>query len=171
MLLTAVGGALAPVGALADDTAAPPADAPKDASKDAGKKDEGKKGEGEGDEKKSAPKDISGGRFAGDPVYVHLSPMILPVITDTGAEQIVSLQITIEVRDFDSADTIHTKMPLVMDALMRALYGGLGNGDLRNGQLIDVTRIKAKCTTALDNAVGADNIRDVLIEAVAQRRL
>ena len=116
------------------------------------KKEDPKKGEGE--DKKSAPKDVSGGRFAGDPVYVHLSPMILPVITNTGVEQIVTLQITIEVKDFDAADTVHTMMPKVMDALMRGLYGGLGNGDLRNGELIDVTRIKAKATTALGEAVG-----------------
>jgi flagellar basal body-associated protein FliL len=161
LLLLAAFSFASPVSVRADDAAAP-----------AAKKDDAKKGEGEGgEEKKSVPKDISGGRFAGDPVYVHLSPMILPVITDTGAEQIVTLQITIEVKDFDAADTVHTNMPKVMDALMRGLYGGLGNGDLRNGQLIDVTKIKAKATTALGEAVGADNIRDVLIEAVAQRRL
>ena len=160
LLLTAFTVVLAPT-VRAAESAEAPKEAPK---KEAPKKEEG-------GEAKSVPKDISGGRFAGDPVYVHLSPMILPVITDTGAEQIVSLQITIEVTDFNSADTIHTNMPKVMDALMRALYGGLGNGDLRNGQLIDVTRIKTKATTALGEAVGADNIRDVLIEAVAQRRL
>ena len=97
--------------------------------------------------------------------------MILPVITDNGAEQIVTLQITIQVTDFDAADTVHSNMPKVMDSLMRALYGGLGNGDLRNGQLIDVAKVKSKAIAAVGEAVGADNIRDVLIEAVAQRRL
>jgi flagellar basal body-associated protein FliL len=141
-------------------------------SKDAPKKeDKKKKEEGEGGEAKRAPSDVSGGRFEGDPVYVHLSPMILPVITDNGAEQIVTLAVTIEVRDFDAADDVHTNMPKVMDALMRALYGGLGNGELREGQLINVSKVKAKAINAVGEAVGPEKIRDVLIEAVAQRRL
>lgn len=133
--------------------------------KESGKKEEGEK------EKSKGPADVSGGRFAGDPVYVHLAPMILPVITQVGSEQIITLQIAIEVKDFDAADSVHSNMPRVMDSLMRALYGGLGSGELRNGQLIDVTKIKSKAIAALGEAVGADNIRDVLIEAVAQRKL
>ena len=117
------------------------------------------------------PADVSGGRFAGDPVFVHLDPMVLPIITDDGAEQLVTLQIAVQVKNFDVADSVHTNMPLVRDALMRALYGGLGNGTLRNGSLVDVTKIKSKATAALDTVIGADNIRDVLVEAVAQRRL
>jgi hypothetical protein len=149
-----------------------PVDASKDAPKEAPKKeDKKKKDEGEGGEGKKAPSDVSGGRFEGDPVYVHLSPMILPVISENGAEQIVTLQVTIEVTDFDAADDVHTNMPKVMDSLMRALYGGLGNGDLRNGQLIDVAKIKSKAIGAVGEAVGARKVRDVLIEAVAQRRL
>ena len=41
-----------------------------------GKKDQ-KSGEEEG--AKKAPDGISGGRFAGDPLYVHLAPMVLPI--------------------------------------------------------------------------------------------
>jgi flagellar basal body-associated protein FliL len=148
--------------------------APAASSDDAAKKDEApeaKKPEGEGGEGKKAPADVSGGRFAGDPVYVHLNPMILPVITDAGAEQIVTLQITIQVKDFDAADAVHSNMPKVMDALMRALYGGLGNGNLRNGQLIDVSKVKNKAIAAVGQAIGPKNVRDVLIEAVAQRKL
>jgi flagellar basal body-associated protein FliL len=169
--LAALAAVAMPPAAYAQEAApAAPAATP---APDAAKKDETKKpeGGGEGGESKKAPADVSGGRFAGDPVYVHLSPMILPIITDNGAEQIVTLQITIQVTDFDAADTVHSNMPKVMDALMRALYGGLGNGDLREGQLVDVSKVKSKAITALGQAIGASNIRDVLIEAVAQRRL
>ena len=131
--------------------------------------DSAKKGGEEGAAKK--PDDVSGGRFAGDPVFVHLDPMVLPIITDDGAEQLVTLQIAIEVKNFDIADSIHANMPIVRDALMRALYGGLGSGALRNGALVDVEKIKNKATVALDSVIGADGIRDVLVEAVAQRRL
>ncbi|MGE3622890.1 MAG: hypothetical protein AB7H77_03300 [Bdellovibrionales bacterium] len=140
------------------------------------KKEEGghgkeKEGGGHGEDKKGPPKDVMGGRFAGDPVYVRLAPLILPVITPKGAEQIVTMQITIEVPDFDAADTIHSNMPKVMDALMRALYGSLGSGESREGPLVDVPKVKTKCIRALSDALGGKNIKDVLIEGVAQRHL
>ena len=125
---------------------------------------------GEGGGKK--PDDVSGGRFEGDPVYVHLAPILLPVISDEGAEQIVTLVIDVEVKDFNVADAMHTKMPKVRDSLMTALYGGLGHGTLRNGKLVDVTKIKAKVTAALNQVMGThDDVREVLVQGVAQRML
>ena len=141
---------------------------------DLGGKDQAKDGtkeeSPEDTSKKKGKEDISGGRFAGDPVYVHISPMVLPVISDQGVEQLVTVIIDVEVKDFDVADNMHTTMPRVKDALMRALYGGLGQGSLRNGKLVDVTRIKAKATTALTDILG-DGIREVLIQGIAQRML
>ncbi len=133
------------------------------------KKGDAKAEEGGGKDKK--PKDVSGGRFAGDPVYVHIAPMTLPVISQSGVEQLVTIRIDIEVTDFDVADDIHTNMPRVMDALMHALYGGLGQGSLRNGKLVDIGKVKAKATTALEEVIGAAGIRDVLIQGVSQRML
>ena len=132
-----------------------------------GKKDQ-KSGEEEG--AKKAPDGISGGRFAGDPLYVHLAPMVLPIITENGAEQLVTIVIDIQVKDFDTADALHTQMPRVMDTLMRVLYGGLGQGTLRNGKMVDVSKVKAKATAALVQTMG-DGITDVLIQGVSQRHL
>src|ERR1700722_14190738 len=75
-----------------------------------------------GDSKRKGSDDVSGGRFAGDPIYVHISPMVLPVINNNGVEQLVTIILDVEVKDFDSADAMHTHMPKVQDSLMRALY-------------------------------------------------
>jgi flagellar basal body-associated protein FliL len=138
-------------------------DAPKDAKKDAAK--------GEEDGKSKKPADISGGRFAGDPVYVHITPITLPVISSTGVEQLVTIALAVEITDFDVADDIHSNMPRVQDALLRALYGGLGNGNLRNGKLVDIDKVKAKTTAALNEVLGPGKIHDVLVEGVSQRML
>jgi len=127
-----------------------------------GKSDKGKGGGTEG---------VSGGKFAGDPVYVHLSPMVLPVISESGVEQLVTIQIDVEVKDFDAADKMHTNMPRVMDALMSGLYGGLGQGSLRKGKLVDVSKVKAKATAALDHVMGDGDIKNVLVQGVSQRML
>lgn len=128
-----------------------------------GKKDDKKKGEGEND--------VTGGRFEGDPVYVHIAPMVMPIISDSGVEQLVMLTLDIEVKDFDAAEQVRARMPKIRDALMRKLYGGLGSGNLRNGKLIDVSKIKAKALTAITDVVGKDNVRDVLVQGVSQRML
>ncbi|MDD3287873.1 MAG: hypothetical protein PHX43_02545 [Alphaproteobacteria bacterium] len=127
-------------------------------------------GKAEGDKKKK-DEGISGGRFAGDPMYVHIPPFILPVVTDKGAEQIVTLMVDLKVKDGWSAEKIHDNMPRIKDAMMQALYGGLGDGALRNGVLVDVSRIREKIFEAVTGVMGPGLIEEVLIQAIAQRRL
>lgn len=128
-------------------------------------------GGGEGEKKDAKPKDVTGGRFEGDPVFVRMEPFILPVISESGAEQIVTLRIDLEVKDLDVADEIHSSMPRVRDAIMRALYGGLEQGSLRNGKLVDVNKVKSKALRAIGEVIPAEGIRNVLIQGVAQRML
>ena len=120
----------------------------------------GEEGEGGGEAKPKASKDtdVTGGRFAGDPIYIHLAPMILPVINATGVEQLVTLQIVVEVKDMETADTIHSKMPKVVDSLMRHLYGGLARGTLKDGKMVDVVRVKSNATMAINEVIGNDSV-------------
>ena len=136
-----------------------------------GEKEKPKEGGEKDEKKKTGNGDVTGGKFAGDPVYVRLAPIVLPVISSSNVEQLVTIQIAIEVKDFDAGDTLHTNMPKVMDALNRALYGGLEDGTARKGPMVNVDKVKAKATTALQNLMGSDNIKDVLIVNVSQRLL
>ena len=104
-------------------------------------------------------------------LYVHLQPMVLPVVGNNGAEQLVTLMIDLQVADSDVADKIRAKMPRVQDSILRALYGGLGDGSLRKGHVVDISKIKAKIASALDQTMEGHIINDVLIQAVAQRML
>lgn len=123
------------------------------------------------EETKKKDDNVSGGRFAGDPIYVHIEPMVLPVINDNGVEQIVTLIIDVQVKNFDAADNMHSNMPKVMDSLMRNLYGGLGQGALRNGKLVNVSKVKTKAISAVGEIIGIENVQDVLVQGVAQRML
>jgi flagellar FliL protein len=166
LALGAVGAfSLAPSAALAAEKA----EAAKAEKKDA-KKEEKK------DEKKDAKKDkgdsdITGGKFDGDPIYVHLQPLLLPVISDQGAEQIVTILIDVQVKDMRIADDMHSNMPRVKSAVFEALYGGLGDGSLRVGSSINLPKVKTQIATTLGKTMGADKINDVLIQAIAQRLL
>jgi flagellar basal body-associated protein FliL len=135
------------------------------ASKSEGEKDKGKKGESNEEE------DISGGRFEGDPIYVHVKPLILPIINDQGVEQIVSVIVDVHVKDSETADALHKNMPRVIDALLRHLYGGLDDGSLSKGKLVNVARVKARAIRAVSEIVEKDKVVDVLIQGVSQRML
>ena len=132
---------------------------------------EGEHKGGEKKDKKEEDGDVTGGRFDGDPIYVHLAPIILPVITDEGVEQLVTVIFDVQVSDRDAVDLIHRNMPRVMDSLMRHLYGGLGQGSLRNGKVVNVTRLKNKAAAAVKEIVGDKMVTDVLVQNIAQRML
>src|ERR1700722_6243500 len=111
-------------------------------AEEAAKSDAGGKG-------KKGSDDVTGGRFAGDPIYVHIAPLVLPVIADDGVEQLGTISFDVQVKDFDTAGDMHANMPRVMDSLMRALYGGFGEGTLRNGKLANVNKVKNKAIEAV----------------------
>jgi flagellar protein FliL len=104
-------------------------------------------------------------------LYIHLQPMIVPVIGANGAEQLVTLLIDLQVKEPAISSKIRSKMPRVQDSILRALYGGLGDGSLRQGQLVDIAKIKNKIGKAVDTSVGEHVVDEVLIQAVAQRML
>lgn len=134
-----------------------------------GHKTGGEGGHGEKKGKKDKDQDITGGRFTGDPIYVRLPVLVLPVISERGAQQTVTLLVNVEVDSLGTANDLHDKRPRVMDALMRALYGKLGEGDLLEGALVDVGRVKEQATKAVTEITGPNKVRNVLIQGVAQR--
>jgi flagellar basal body-associated protein FliL len=145
-----------------------------------GAKSEKKEGgeKGEKGEKKDAKKggsaedgEIIGGRFDGDPIYVRMRPLVLPVITNDGIEQLVTLALDVRVKDEDTADILHKNMPRLTDSLLRALYGGIDEGSLKNGKLVNLEKIKVRAVSAVSELVPRDKIVDVLIEGIAQRML
>lgn len=138
-----------------------------EAQSEGGKKGEDKKG----GEKENKEGSISGGKFEGDPFYVHLTPFILPVVTEKGAEQIVTLMVDLRVKDGSTANKAQDNMPRIKDAMMGVLYGGLGSGELRNGALVDVAGVRRKIMSAVTSIMGEGTVEEVLIQAIAQRRL
>jgi hypothetical protein len=143
-------------------TPAHAADAAPAKSGEGGKADSGKSKGGD---------DVTGGRFAGDPVFVHIPPIVLPIIGNNGVEQLVNILLIVQVKDVDVASDLHNNMPRVIDSLLRHLYGELGEGSLRDGKLVSVVRVKRKAVSAVSEIIGADNIIDVLVQGVSQRVL
>jgi len=140
------------------------------------KKDEGEKKEEKKDEKKDSKKDkgdsdITGGKFDGDPIYVHIQPVLLPMIGDEGAEQLVTIRIDVQVKNMGVADSMHSNMLRVKNAVFETLYTGFSDGTLRVGRAVNVTKVKTRLAKVLGKSVGRENIDEVLIQSIAQRML
>lgn len=132
--------------------------------------EEGEEGGGK-DKKKKGQQTVTGGLFEGDPVYVHLKPVIFPVISDAGAEQIIVLLVDLQIKDVDTATMMSATMPRLRDAIIRALYGGLAEGAMRNANALDIDKIKDNIVKTCNKVYGEGTVLDALIQAVSQRKL
>ena len=105
------------------------------------------------------------------PVYVRLPPVAVPVVGPDHPEQLITFVIVLEVRDQGVADSLSPRMPRVTDAFLTTLYAAIDEGEMTNGSLVDVTRVKKRLQAACDRLLGNELVKDVLIQTVLQRRL
>jgi flagellar protein FliL len=121
----------------------------------------------------SPPSAHSGKSRPGDPIYVRISPMVLPIIGDDGIEEIVSMIFYLEVDSMDTSDKVREKLPRLVDGYMQSLYGALERGSLKgkNGKTLDIARIKQRITAVNDRILGTGVVQEVLVQAVNQRQM
>jgi flagellar FliL protein len=101
--------------------------------------------------------------------YVDLKPLILPVITDRGLTQQVSLMVSLEL-PYGKGEEVAPLEPKLTDAMLQDLYGALGNGQaMMKGGVIDVPALKQRLSAVSMKVLGADKFHDVLLQVVQQR--
>ena len=107
----------------------------------------------------------------GPPVYVEFNPMQVPLLGETGVEQMITLVVALQVRDGSVGDNVIEMAPRLNDAFLLELYGSLERGDvmLDNG-MVDLRVVKYKLLDAAADVLGEDMIDDVLVQMVSQRR-
>lgn len=114
---------------------------------------------------------IIGGKIDGDPLYVGMKPLLLPMITDRGAQQLVILKISLQVKGVSAAVEVQKVMPRIRSAILEEIYGGLGDGSLRRGNTLDIVAIKKRIGHTLKKMPQSENIVDILIQDLSQRVL
>ncbi|MFC7332181.1 hypothetical protein [Rhodocista pekingensis] len=105
----------------------------------------------------------------GPPAFVTIGPLILPVIGDKRVEQTVMLTVAIEVPDEATKEQVKLISPRLNAAFLTALYGNIGKAQVLDGQIIDVAGVRSKLMEAAVKELGADVVKDVLIQTVSQR--
>lgn len=103
--------------------------------------------------------------------YIEMKPLVLPVITDQGVTQQVSLVVSIEV-PFGKKAEVETMEPRLADAYLQDLYGALSSGKgMGANNVIDVMAVKRRLTNVTQKVLKEDQVHDVLLQVLQQRRM
>lgn len=99
--------------------------------------------------------------------YVELRPLVVPVITERGVTQQVSLIISLEI-PFGMREAVRVKEPRLTDAYLRDLYGILGAGGLMKKGIVDAHAVKRRLVKATGKVLEEEEFKDVLLQVVQQ---
>lgn len=103
--------------------------------------------------------------------YMEMKPLVLPVITEQGVTQQVSLIVSLEV-PFGKKAEVEVLEPRLADAYLQDLYGALSAGKaMTRNNVIDVQAVKARLTKVTQKVLKEDQIHDVLLQVLQQRRM
>lgn len=103
--------------------------------------------------------------------YVELSPLILPVIGETGVTQTVSLVVSLEVPDAATAEEVKRLTPRLQDAYIQDMYGALSRKNSMEKGVLQVAPLKARLNRVTTKVLGEGKVNDVLLQVVQQRRI
>ncbi len=123
-------------------------------------------GKKKGKEKSSV--DISDG--PANSYYLKLDPMIMPVLGKDNVQEVVSMIVALQISEQKNIAEVSHLIPKIKDAYMSALYGNLNKAAYRNGQFLDINKLKSKLVLVTQGFADKKVIQDVLIQGVSQRR-
>lgn len=101
--------------------------------------------------------------------YLEMVPLVVPVVTERGLTQQVSIAVSLEL-PYGKKEEVSTYSPRLRDAYLRDLYGALGAGQvMMRGNTLDVETLKTRLTLITRRVLGSEAVREVLLQAVQQR--
>ena len=103
--------------------------------------------------------------------YIEMKPLTLPVITEKGVMQQVSLIISLET-PFGKKLEVENYQPRLADAYLRDLYVALSEDKrLMRNNLIDVDAVKNRLTDITYGIVTREQVTNVLLQVMHQRQM
>ncbi len=100
--------------------------------------------------------------------FVELEPMVLPIIDDSGIQQLITLVVVIEVDSEENAKQVKDLSPRLKDAFIQDMYGVLNRKASLEGGVLRVDRLKKRLTKVSAKVLGEDNANQVLLQVVQQ---
>lgn len=101
--------------------------------------------------------------------FVQMSNLVLPIVDKNGVSQVISLGISLEVKDDIVAKEVEKLTPRLKDAFIQDMYGALTRQAVMEGGVVQVGYIKNRLNKVSAKVLGEDKVRDVLLQVVQQR--
>lgn len=101
--------------------------------------------------------------------FVQMSPLTLPILDKNGVSQIISIVVSLEVKDEIVAKEVERLTPRLKDAYIQDMYGVLTKQAAMAGGVIQVGYIKNRLNQVTAKVMGKDRVNDVLLQVVQQR--
>lgn len=101
--------------------------------------------------------------------FVQMTPLVLPIVDKNGVSQVVSLVVSLEVKDELAAKEVERLTPRLKDAYIQDMYGVLTRQAAMEGGVVQVGYIKSRLNKVTAKVMGQDMVRDVLLQVVQQR--
>jgi len=103
--------------------------------------------------------------------FVKLTPIILPILDNSGVSQVVTLVVSLEVNGDENAEYAQSMIPRLKDAFIQDMYGVLNHKAASDGGLIKVNELKERLNRVSAEVLGQNKVNSVLLEVVNQRSI
>ena len=105
----------------------------------------------------------------GDAEYYTLQPFTVPIVRDGRIARHVSLLVTLETRGVANKDKILEARKRLRDSFLRDLHGVMAFRR-KDGRPFKTSVLKKRLMAVSKRVLGADIVRDILIEIALERR-
>lgn len=103
--------------------------------------------------------------------FVKMDPLTLPIVGKDGIVQIINISVTLEVEDAEKAKEIEKFAPRLKDAYIQDMYGALSSkAAMGSNGVVEVNIVKERLNKITSKVLGNESVRDVLLQAVQQRK-
>ena len=103
--------------------------------------------------------------------FVNLTPIILPIIDNSGVSQVVTLVVSLEVIGDEDAEYATSMIPRLKDAYIQDMYGVLNRKASMEGGVIKVDELKERLNRVSTKILGENKVNSVLLQVVNQREI
>ncbi len=101
--------------------------------------------------------------------FVEITPLMFPLIDRNGTNQIITLVVSIEVKNSEGAEKVTLLTPRLNDAYIQDLYGYLSQYAKMNGGRVEISEVKKRLNRVTARVIGEEHFNDVLLQVVQQR--
>lgn len=103
--------------------------------------------------------------------FVELTPIILPILDESGVSQVVTLIVSLELNGDDNAEYAASMIPRLKDAYIQDMYGVLNRKASLDAGVIKVDELKERLNRVSTQVLGENKVNSVLLQVVNQRAI